>query len=493
MVLMPLYASATGDSGYYVTLSGSVGGSVTPGTVFKFKAVWSSFDTTDGSREFIGDETVTLNTASAQNVKFPLKNEYVENGGYVYEFSMVSCSDSKAGVDTKIVSIYLKKDVDSGELIASLVDSSVEGESDIEFPHNIDFDCKTGVPVTVEFLKDSLTKVYDGTDAYTLLPGDYRIAGIADGDDVKLNVKSAKFNSADVKTANKVTFSGLSLAGPDAGKYIFKTAELSHIANITARPITVTADSFVITKGEQVPELTYSLSEPLIVGNEFVGSLTRQQGDAVGEYSINRGTLMLNDNYEVTFNEGKLTISNFGKSTLVDSATSVSVSGFFAESSKLNVSDLSVADNVYKVLAANSTWGKIIKGYNITLSGEHDGSLDILIPLGSEYEGKSITVYQSLTSGGIASYKADVLNGTISIVADEGTAFLLVTVKDTVKPKTSVGKVILTAVIVILAVVFGLALLATLFFFGMIFFNKTDELKRMIKAIKKSFKKKPKR
>ena len=43
--------------------------------------------------------------------------------------------------------------------------------------------------------------------------------------------------------------------------------------------------------------------------------------------------------------------------------------------------------------------------------------------------------------------------------------------------------------VLILGVLVGLAVLAGLWFFGMIFFNKTEELKAIIKKIKKIFKK----
>ena len=56
-------------------------------------------------------------------------------------------------------------------------------------------------------------------------------------------------------------------------------------------------------------------------------------------------------------------------------------------------------------------------------------------------------------------------------------------------PKTSVGKTILKVILILLAVVLGLALLIALFFFGMVFFNKTDELKRIIKKFRRLFKK----
>ena len=488
---LPVAVSATGGEQYIISISSTVGGYNRVDTTFKFKVTCTVMDETDEAKDVVSEETVSYNTSKLSSLDYSVNPEHVEQGGYIYEFKMVGCSYPSAALDTKTLTVYFMKD-EFGESIIKAFDSSkadtdMPEEEILDFPYNISFDCKTGAPVSVEILKTELSKVYDGTDVYEILPDDYRLTGVAAGHDVTLTVDSAKFDAADVKNATTVIFSGFTLSGADADKYILKSDSVTCPAAILPRPITVTADSVVITKGEQVPELTYKLSEELIVGNEFTGSLTREPGDAVGVYKIRRGTLTLNDNYDVIFKEGTLTISNFSGLTIVDKYTSVSVSGYLAEGADLTVSELPKAGNTYKTLAASASWGKIIKGYDISVSGGHDGSLSIVIPMDSKYEGKSITVYQSLTLGGISKYEATVTDGKITVVAtDEGTAFLLVTDAD--DDGFSIGKLLLKIFVIFLLVILILALIIALVFFGMIIFNKTDELKRIIKAVKKIFK-----
>lgn len=488
---LPVAVSATEGEKYTVSLSSTVGGYNRVDTTFKFKVTCTVMDETDDAKDIVSEETVSYNTGKSSALDYLINPEHVAQGGYVYEFKLVGCSYPSASLDTKTVTVYFMKD-EFGESIIKAFDSSkadtdMPEEEILNFPYNISFDCKTGAQVSVEMLKTELSKVYDGSDIYEILPDDYRLTGVAAGHDVILNIESAKFDAADVKNVTKVIFSGFTLSGADADKYVLKSDSVTCRAVILPRPITVTADSVVITKGDQAPVLTYKLSEELIVGNEFTGNLTREPGDAVGVYRIRRGTLTLNDNYDITFKEGTFTISNFSSLTIVDKHTSVSVSGYLAEGADLTVSELPKAGNTYKTLAASASWGKIIKGYDISVSGGHDGSLSIVIPVDSQYEGKSITVYQSLTLGGISKYEATVTDGKITVVAtDEGTAFLLVTDSD--DSGFSVGKLLLKILIVFLLVILILAFITALVFFGMILFNKTEELKRIVKAVKKIFK-----
>jgi len=79
---------------------------------------------------------------------------------------------------------------------------------------------------------------------------------------------------------------------------------------ITTRPITVTADDKIKNQGEVDPPLTYTItSGSLAFSDAFTGALARISGELVGTYAITRGNLALNANYNMTFIEGTLTIS----------------------------------------------------------------------------------------------------------------------------------------------------------------------------------------
>jgi len=72
---------------------------------------------------------------------------------------------------------------------------------------------------------------------------------------------------------------------------------------ITARPVTVTADSGQgKTYGDADPALTYQItSGSLAFGDTFGGLLSRAPGENVGSYAITQGTLSLSPNYNLTF------------------------------------------------------------------------------------------------------------------------------------------------------------------------------------------------
>ncbi|HZJ32410.1 MAG TPA: MBG domain-containing protein [Vicinamibacterales bacterium] len=80
--------------------------------------------------------------------------------------------------------------------------------------------------------------------------------------------------------------------------------------SITARAITVTADSKTKTYGGADPALTYQVTTGVLVaGDSFSGSLSRVAGEDVGSYAIQQGTLALSGNYALTFVGANLSIT----------------------------------------------------------------------------------------------------------------------------------------------------------------------------------------
>lgn len=81
---------------------------------------------------------------------------------------------------------------------------------------------------------------------------------------------------------------------------------------IERKPITVKADNKSMTYGDTEPELTYTITEGGLVGDEkLTGTLTREAGEAAGEYAITQGsvTSVNNPNYNITFVNGSFTIN----------------------------------------------------------------------------------------------------------------------------------------------------------------------------------------
>ncbi|PWB68974.1 MAG: hypothetical protein C3F07_20770 [Anaerolineales bacterium] len=79
---------------------------------------------------------------------------------------------------------------------------------------------------------------------------------------------------------------------------------------ITKRPITVTADAKSKILNAPDPAFTYQITSGNLVGSDsFSGGLTREAGEAVGQYDILQGTLTAGSNYNLTYVPAKLTIT----------------------------------------------------------------------------------------------------------------------------------------------------------------------------------------
>jgi hypothetical protein len=82
-------------------------------------------------------------------------------------------------------------------------------------------------------------KTYDGTTAATIATRS--LTGTLGGDAVNLSGGTASFASETVGTGKTVTATGLSLSGADAGNYQLASTTATASANITARPLVVSA------------------------------------------------------------------------------------------------------------------------------------------------------------------------------------------------------------------------------------------------------------
>lgn len=500
LICLPLTVGATGENEsevFSLTLECLIDGKVPENTDFTFAVTESELIYDDehevyilGESNKIADFTVSTktNTDGKAAYTFPEKSK---NGRVHYLFKMKSCSAKGVALDP----IEIRVSFFSAENVKAEVYKNNEPVGDMTFvdePALITFNCVAATTVKIS-TKDceNFTKVYDGKLSAAITEKNYKLEGVAAGHDVKLKFEKAEFNSANVKNATKITVSGLSLTGKDADKYALSVSKFEVQGTITKRPLTVTADNLVMTLGQKEPTLTYALSEELMEGDKAVGTLHRASGNTVGTYPVTRGTLSFGDNYEVTFVDGSLTISNFPNSEIKDESTSVKISGYFDKTATLKVTALDPNGDAYLNLAAGTTWGKILLAYDIEFKNSgFDGNLNISIPVDAKLNGKNVTVYQQMSNGSIACYKLTATDGAVTVLTDECSQFMLVTEKEKQEESSSsTAMTVLKTILIILAVIVGLALLIAILFFGMIFFNKTEQLKAIIKAIKKLFRK----
>ncbi|MGI6344776.1 MAG: MBG domain-containing protein [Bacillota bacterium] len=95
------------------------------------------------------------------------------------------------------------------------------------------------------------------------------------------------------------------LSGGDKYDIIFE----SGLFTINRRPLTVTADAKQKYAGSADPALTWRISGGSLVGSDSLsGQLSREVGESIGTYAIDRGTIAAGSNYLLTFVPANLSI-----------------------------------------------------------------------------------------------------------------------------------------------------------------------------------------
>lgn len=98
-------------------------------------------------------------------------------------------------------------------------------------------------------LTGTVDKTYDGTTDATLALANYSGLGFVSGDTVRLaGYAAGSYDTKDAGTGKKVSVSGLSLVGSDAGNYQLASADVSgNIGTIDHKSLTVTAENDRVT------------------------------------------------------------------------------------------------------------------------------------------------------------------------------------------------------------------------------------------------------
>ncbi|MDM7998974.1 MAG: YDG domain-containing protein [Dehalococcoidia bacterium] len=160
-----------------------------------------------------------------------------------------------------------------------------------------------------------MDKAYDGNAIADVNPSGAVLNGVVGGDNVTVDdtFAAAYFDDRNVGIGKTITVTGLVLTGADAGNYYL--VDPTTTADITPRPIEITADNQTKTYGNADPALTWTVtSGPLVGGDTTTGALARDAGENVGLYCVTQGTLAINDgnggaNYDLTFMNGQLDIT----------------------------------------------------------------------------------------------------------------------------------------------------------------------------------------
>jgi YDG domain/MBG domain (YGX type) len=188
---------------------------------------------------------------------------------------------------------FADKNVGTGEAV-SVSGISISG-TDAGNYHLTSATASTTADITQRDLTVSasgINRVYDQTTGASVTLSTNAVLG----DAVSAAYTRASFADKNVGTGKPVSVSGISISGTDAGNYHLTSTTASTTATIAPRAVSLRADDKAKILGAADPPLTYTiLSGALAGGDSWTGLLTRDPGEAVGSYTIRRGTLTVND------------------------------------------------------------------------------------------------------------------------------------------------------------------------------------------------------
>jgi len=162
-------------------------------------------------------------------------------------------------------------------------------------------------------------KGYDGTATVSwlaVIPVTAK-SGVIPGDVFAVSYASAEFDNKDAGS-RKVTFSGLSLRGADAGNYnLSGTTVIKEGAIITPRNLILRADDKLVFEGDPLPNFTYRMTG-FVAGETGLVFTTRPNfvvnpnyNGGTGRYAIiPSGAVPATGNYIIIYENGILTVSN---------------------------------------------------------------------------------------------------------------------------------------------------------------------------------------
>ena len=219
-----------------------------------------------------------------------------------------------------VVTIEPSKFTYNGEQIniRPIVNGNILKENDytVEYSDPVNAGIGTATITGKNSCTGSVTVEYEIYRA-SILGADITLAGtlIYNGSDQTMKVDSVVFSGKTFKEG--VDYEVRDNVGRDAGVYTLKVVGINNVESsipveweIKTCPVTVTADERAKIYGTNDPaNLTYSIDLPTS-SYSLDGSLERDQGENVGVYAINQGTVTNenNPNYDITFEGAVFTI-----------------------------------------------------------------------------------------------------------------------------------------------------------------------------------------
>jgi len=223
----------------------------------------------------------------------------------------------------------------------------------------------TTATTTADITARSLTAAYSGTnkvyDATTAATVTGSSTGIIAGDTVTFS-QTAAFADKNVGTGKTITVSGIALSGTDAANYSLANTAATISADITAAPLTVTANNdsksyngTAYFGGNGVTFAGFAIGETsAVLGGTLTYGGTSQGAINAGTYSIDPRGLLTSGNYALSFVSGALTITDSNQRDLYSELMSTEETTFIPQTA----GSTTLAGLAAAILVKDKTEGK---------------------------------------------------------------------------------------------------------------------------------------
>ncbi len=176
------------------------------------------------------------------------------------------------------------------------------------------------------------------------------------------------FSGSDILPAGNTTEYAAKFT-PESNSENYEDLTLDIAPNISKKIINVNAENKVSRAGNELEKLTYSFEPALIGSDTFTGELaTNADRNVVGTYDITRGTLALNDSYDIKFNTGTYTV-------IRSSSSSYSISVENADNGTVTVDRNSASRGSTVSVAATAADGYRLASVTVTDSSNKEVTL----------------------------------------------------------------------------------------------------------------------
>ena len=229
-----------------------------------------------------------------------------------------------------------------------------------------------------------VNKTYDGTTDAAISGGS--LSEIISGDEVSGNFPTiGRFASANAENNISVITDDVTLSGSSKSNYtVIQQSGLK--GNITKANISVKADDQTVIKGGRLPELTYSITNGKLFGDDkLTGSLASNASlSKTGKYDITQGTLTAGSNYTISFTKGSLSVVD--KTPQNISVSDITAKTYGDEGFKVEVTpDAKSGLTEFTYESSNTNVATIDDSGNITIKGAGETNISVKQAGNGEY------------------------------------------------------------------------------------------------------------